>query len=46
MTFNENGLILKEQKEDFIENEIPKFFKKMKLYNIDIDDIVNIYRKE
>lgn len=39
-------LVLKEQKKEFIENEIPMLFKKMKLYNMDIDEIVKIYRKE
>lgn len=38
-------LILKEQKEDFIRNEIPEFFKKMQLYDIDITEIVGFYEK-
>lgn len=37
---NAREMILEEQKKDFIENEVPEFFKKMELYGISFDELV------
>ena len=39
---NAREMILAEQKKEFIENEVPEFFKKMELYGIKIEDLTKI----
>ena len=36
---NAKQIVLNEQKKDFIENELPAFFKKLELYGMTIEDI-------
>lgn len=38
---NAKQIVLNEQKKDFIENELPAFFKKLELYGMTIEDIKN-----
>ena len=35
--------ILSEQKKEFLENEVPEFLKKMELYGITIDEVMNMF---
>ena len=39
---NAREMILEEQKKEFIENDIPEFFKKMELYGISFEDLIKL----
>lgn len=41
---NAREMILEEQKAEFLETEVPEFFKKMELYGISFEDLVQFKR--
>ena len=41
---NAREMVLNEQKKEFIENELPSFFKKMELFGMTTEDLMKYYR--